>query len=255
MIFIFIKSPKDYYFVPLFHGAAAFIGGIIGLYIIIFKDNISLKIQPVYRLKYYIKNSFSIFLSNIVLSVKDRFSIIIIGATLGMREVAIFDLGIKIMNIFMQVITIANNAVFPKVSREKNLQFVKRFAKYSFLASIILVIIIQPFLNNILNFLSNNLEGTLIVCRILLLSTIILSLSVVISRNYLVAFGYFKYFFYSVIITTIFYVVFIGVAYAFSLLEYVITFAWITVLTYLVELIYRLKIYSKLSKTEIMNDR
>jgi PST family polysaccharide transporter len=251
LIFIFIKQKEDFLYVPLLNGIGALLGGTIALYMLFVKDEIRFTWQPIHIMRLYLKDSLPIFFSNITSSIKDRFNVIFIGSSLGMHDVAIYDLGIKVMTVFMQPIIISNNAIYPKIAREQNIFFVKKFIKISFIVVLILTLLVQPFLPFLLDFLSNNLEGTIEVTRILLISPIIGSISFILSRNILLAFGQYKYFSLGVIYTTVFYLMSIGIAYYFTLLNSVFVLAIITVATYLFELLYRLYICVKIKAFKI----
>jgi PST family polysaccharide transporter len=251
LIFIFVKQKTDYLYVPLLNGIGVLLGGSIALYIVFIKDNIKFIWQPIYIIKYYLRDNLPVFFSNMILSIKDRFNIIFIGAFLSMNEVVIYDLGLKVMSVFMQSITVANVAIYPKIAREKNMRFVKKFIKISFIVVLISILLIQPFLQFILDFLSNNLEGTIDVARVLLVSPIIFAISFIFSRNVLLVFGKYKYLFLGTIYTTAFYLLFIGMIYYFNVIN-VFVFAVLTVATYLFEFIYRL--YICLKTKNLYND-
>jgi PST family polysaccharide transporter len=243
-IFIFIKRTDDYIYVSLLHGLGSLFGGIAALYIVFVKDGIKLSRQPIQKLLICLKNNLPLFISNIIISVKDKFNVILIGSFLGMHDVAVYDLGIKIMTIFMQPIGIANNAIYPKIAKEQNKAIAKKFIKLCTLAIVCIIIFVQPFLGFILNYLSDNLEGVVLVTRILLLSPIICAISISLAYC-IMAFGKYKYLFTSALFTTLFYIFIISVSVFLKLLNSIYTFVFIAVLIYLFELIYRLYICQK----------
>ncbi|MDR1879776.1 MAG: oligosaccharide flippase family protein [Tannerellaceae bacterium] len=250
-IFIFIRQKEDYLFVPLLNGAGAFLGGVIAWYFVFIKDKIAFLWPSFSTIKWYLKDNLPIFFSNIIVAVKDKFNVILIGSFAGMQEVAIYDLGVKVMNVFIQPNMIANSAIFPRMAREKNIPFIRKFITVSFLLTLSAVILSQPFLPYVLDFLSNNLEGTTRVTRILLLSPVIVSVSVALARNVLLTFNQYRYFFLSNVYTTVFYLVLLVFMYCFSLLNNILWFAAITVATYLFELIYKYYICKKMKLISI----
>lgn len=239
-IFLFIHQPDDYLYVPLLNAIGIFIGGLIALFIMIVKHKNNFSFQPISQIILYLKDGLPIFISNIAVAVKDRFNTLFIGTFLGMTDVAIYDLATKIMNIFMQLIVVANNAIYPKVAKQKNMQFVRQFIYLSLIGVISLIILIQPFLPFMLDFLSKGLTGTLLPTEILLLSPIILAVSVPLARNCLIVFGLYNFVLKNCFFTTIFYLLLIFGTYILVGFNAVYQFTIIAVLTYLFEITHRL---------------
>ncbi|MEM7487056.1 MAG: oligosaccharide flippase family protein, partial [Bacteroidota bacterium] len=125
LMYVFIKDKSDYLLVPLFFGLGAFVGGLIGIKMLFSFKGISFKIYPFKMYYHYIKSSYLLFASALVISIKDRFNIFIVGYFLGMQEVAIYDIGMKLVSLIMQPIESVNGAIFPKVAKELNMDFVK----------------------------------------------------------------------------------------------------------------------------------
>jgi PST family polysaccharide transporter len=245
MIFLFVKEKSDYLLVPLFSGIGALIGGLISLYIIFFREKVRFKFQNINILILYLKSSFALFASDIVISLKDKLNVFFIGLFLGMKDVAIYDLGMKIVGLILQLVNIANNAIYPKVAVQKDMNFVKKITKYTFYVVCFLVFIIQIFINNILHLFNQDLSEAIIPIRILLLSPIIFSISFPMAHNCLVVFGKYKLLLIGMIITSILYLMLIYIGYLFQILDSIISFAIITVLVYFIELIYRYFIIKK----------
>lgn len=244
-IFLFIHKPDDYLYVPLLNSVGIFCGGVVAIYFVFIKDKNVFIIPSMHILINYMKDAFPIFISDAVVSIKDRFNIIFIGIFLGTTNVAIYDLALKIMNIFMQPISVANHAIFPRISITKNMDFVKKFMFILAVSITILIILIQPFLSSILDFLSNDLEGTLLPTEILLLSPIIMVFSLTIARNCFLIWGFYRYILIGSVYTTIFYLILIGMGYVSNQLNNIYFFALVTVLSFLFELVYRLYICYK----------
>lgn len=252
LIFLFVKEKSDYLLVPLFGGFGAFIGGIVSLYIIFFREKVIFKFQNINVLIIYLKSSFALFASDIVISLKDKLNVFFIGLFLGMKDVAIYDLGMKIVGLILQLVNIVNNAIYPKVAVQKDMNFVKKITKYTFYVVCFFVFILQIFINNILHLFNQDLSEAIIPIRILLISPIIFSISFPMAHNCLVVFGEYKLLLIGMIITSIFYLILIYFGYLFQILDSIIYFAIITVLVYFIELIYRYFIIKKKMYETIM---
>lgn len=241
MVFIFlvIKDKTDYLYVPVLNGVGAFLGGIIGLFVMFKRDKVSFIWQKVTVLKYYIKDSFPIFLSYVIINIKDRFNVVFLAVGMGLTEVAVYDLATKIMKLVMQPIDIVNTAIYPKVSRDKDMNYMLKITKLIFVTVIVGVLLLQPFLPYIIQLIDEELYNAILPTRILLIAPIMMVWSLALGRNCLLVNGKYKVFTKGMLLTTLFYLLIIGTAYLLGYFNYIMTFVVITLLTYLFELLYR----------------
>lgn len=249
LIFVFIHKMEDYFLVPLFMSIGYFLGGLVSLYIIFFKEGIHW-VRPKWdTIKFHIKDAAPISATNVISSVKDKLSYILLGSFVGMHEVVIFDLGVKFTNILVKPTTIIGTVLFPKISKERNLELFSKVALYSFIGNFFVIILFNLFLPQIIHFFITE-PIDLLPLRIFLLAPLFLSLSSFISTNKIIGFGYNKYILYSIILTTITYVLSLMLMFYMNLLQSVLVFIIIRVFAYLTELIYRLYISHKISVKE-----
>lgn len=239
LILFFVQTKEQYLLVPLLNGIGGIVGGVISLYIVLKKEQVSFYIPKLSILKKYLKDSFPLFASDAIISVKDRFNYIFLGTFLGMDKVAIYDIGIKILTLVMIPISIINNALYPKMSIEKNKTLLKNLMKYSLIFYFIVCILIQPFIPFIIKFFAGGMESAILPTRILLIAPIIFCLGLPLAHNGLVVFSKYKSLFIGMLLTTIFYLICILLGSYFDLLYNVSNFAIITVLVYLFEYFYR----------------
>ena len=246
-IFLFVKEKDDYLLVPLFNGIGAFIGGILTIYIIFYKENVKFNIVDTKKAFLYLKESFPLFASNVIISIKDRFNIVFIGMFIGMHGVLIYDIGVKIMALLMQPISIVNNAIYPKVAIEKNMNIVKKTMKYSFFIMLVGILILQPFISDIIELINKDIVDSTMPTRVLLIAPIVFSISFPLAHNCIVVFGKYKILLVGMLLTTLFYLMLILTGYLFNMLTNVTVFAVITVLVYSFELLYRYVICKKMN--------
>lgn len=142
LIFIFIKAPADYLYVPLLYGIGSLVAGTISLYIVFRIHKIRFYWQPYSNLKYFFKDSLPIFISNVSSNIYISTNKIVIGAFLGMEEVSFYDLAEKITSILKTPQGILVQSLFPKISKEKNLTFIKRIFKISIIINVGLFLIL-----------------------------------------------------------------------------------------------------------------
>lgn len=247
LIFIFVKNEADYYYLPLFKSIGFFIGGITSLYIIFFKHNIKFTIPKINVLKSYMKDALPIFSTEIITSIKDKFSYILIGSFVGMHEVLIYDLGAKFTTVLVKPVTILSRVFLPKIAREKNIKLFRKTGLGSFILMLVIIITFNLFLPFIVKFFLSE-EINLMPLRIFLLAPLFLAISSYIASNSIIAFGFNKHILYSIIITTIIYISATGIFYFLNALNNILAFIIITVTAYFAEFIYRLIISKRIIK-------
>lgn len=245
LIFIFITSPDDYLLVPIFYGIGAFLGGVSGIFILFFKYKIRFVLPRMSMIKSHFKESFPLFVSNAIISVKDRFSAFFIAGSLGMSQVAIYDFYTKIMNVFFQPIDSINAAIYPKMSRERDMRFLRKVTKYVFLLLVLVIGFLQIPLKSLVLLINEEIATEVTSLRIMLISPLILCISLALARNCILVLGKNKLFTLGMVLTSGFYLLLIGIIYLFGIHSSLVSFAIISVLVYLFELIYRVFVVKK----------
>ncbi|BDD06963.1 transporter (plasmid) [Aureibacter tunicatorum] len=247
LIFLFIKSESDYLLVPIMNGTSILVASFYGFYLMIYKEKIQLKLVSFQYLLEVLSNATPLFLSQAIISIKDRTSQLIIGVVLGMGEVAIFDLGMKISNVIIKLPVVINQTIFPKVVKDKNMKFVMKISNITFLILLIIVSTLwylTPFIITL--FTDKNFDNAVIIIRILMLSPIFLSYSTFFGNNCLLIFDKKKEYMNGMLFTTLFYLFLIVSAYLVGMINSILVISLITVLVYLFEMIYRVYYSRKL---------
>lgn len=195
LIFVFIHIPSDYLFIPIINGIGALLAGITSLFIIFGKHRILFGLQPVERLKFYFKDSIPIFVSNVSIKLYVSTNKVIVGSFLGMAEVAYYDLAEKLVSVLKMPMAILSQSLFPKISKEKNLQFVKQIFKLSLLANISFYLLFILLSKYIVLFLGGKtmLEAVLIV-NLLAFTVPVIAMSNIFGIQLLLTFGHNKTF-------------------------------------------------------------
>ena len=195
LIFLFVKKSDEYYYIPIFNGLGHIIAGILALYIIYFKHNIKFSLQTINSIKYYFWDSISIFISNISVSIYITTNKVVAGIFLGMAEVSYYDLAEKLINIFKMPIGILSQSLFPKISKDRDISFIKRVFKFSISLNFLLVLLIFIFSKFIIKVIGGEeMIPTVIILNILALSIPIIAMSNVFGILTLLPFGYNKLF-------------------------------------------------------------
>lgn len=142
LIFIFIKKPEDYYLVPLFNGIGSLISGVICLYIVFVKEKIKFSFQPVSTIKFYLKDSTAIFVSNSASQIYSNTNKFLIGNIFSNSMVALYDVAEKIVLAMKMPHSVLNQAIFPKISKEKNRKFAEQLFYYTGFGELILYFVV-----------------------------------------------------------------------------------------------------------------
>ena len=195
LIFLLIQSPDDYLFVPIAVGVGHLIGSLMSIYIIFFKHRIKFSLQSFQTLKFYFLDSIPLFLSGLSFNIISSNNKFIIGSFVGMGEVAYYDLADKLRTLFKLPQTIINLTIFPRVSREKNIVFIKQMFKITIFVNLILVSIVLLTSPKIITILAGNeMLPSLSLVNTLIFSILLLAMKDVFGVQILIPNGYNKIF-------------------------------------------------------------
>jgi PST family polysaccharide transporter len=214
-IFVLVKAKDDFLLVPMLNSCCAFIGGVIALYVVFIKEKISFVRQPFKTLKYFFNDSLPLFLSSLSTQIYVKANKVLVGSFLGMGEVAIYDLGEKVTSLLKVPVSMISQATFPKISREKNIDFVNKVMFITVISISVLYLLV--FVNSrwIVEALSGmENEQAVKILRLLSFSVIISAVNLFLGGNRLLPFGYKKYYVLNTIYSCLFY--FAGFAFLWS---------------------------------------
>lgn len=239
LVFITVKTADDYLWVPILYTVGFAIGGVIAMYIIFKKDGLSFIMPSKKQMMYYIKDSSAIFATDLLCTIKDRFNYLLVGLYSTMGNVVIYDLCLKINGLISQPLAICGTVLFPRFSKFHSIKHIKYFMLFSFVITMVMVVLVNIFMQEISYFfLKEHVDLSPI--RLFSVAPVILSLSTIVSSNVFVAWGYNKYVFHSIVITTIAYILSLALFWATSQLNSIYSFVTVALISYLTELLYRL---------------
>lgn len=249
LIFAFVKEKSDYILIPLFYFAGALFSGLISIASLFFKFNIRLRMPELYYFRYLVKDCLPVFSTDIICTIKDKLCYMLIGSTIGMSEVTIYDLAIKLNTIVSKPTTIFSTVLLPHFAKTRNINKIKKTIMAIMCFTLCVVIVANVFLDDIvLFFLKEHID--ILPIRLLLLAPIILSVSVTIYYNVFIALGYNRYVLYSIIVTTLVYVLLLLIVWAGGFLSSLYSYIIIALIAFLVEMIYRLVKFRKIAINE-----
>lgn len=173
-IFIFIDNKDDFYLVPIFNSLGQISIGIVAIIIMFKQYNIRFKIPKLNEIKFYFKDGWHIFISNISVTLYTSAITTILGFFCSNTIVGYYSIADKFIQIVRSFITPLSQAVFPFLSsiaandRGKVLYINAKIFKYGIIPLICLSVSIYFFAENILSLIvKNDIKESAIILKIL----------------------------------------------------------------------------------------
>ena len=167
-----------------------------------------------------------------------------------MGNVVIYDLGFKLMGLASKPSGIITTVLLPRFAQSRNIKKLQQVLVFVFLISVGMVVLMNIFMEPIVQFFLHQ-EVDILPIRLFSIVPIFLCPSVVIANNFFIGFGYNKFMFYSISFTTVVYLVLLFVIWLTGYIHSLYSFIFLAIISYLVELIYRLYIFQT-KKKELM---
>ena len=246
LVFALVKESSDLYMVPLLYSIGYLLGGVFSLYIVFGLLGLRIKKVSSKAVLSLAKESLPIFASDMITAIKDRFNILLMGGFIGMGNVVIYDLGMKINLLVSKPTEILRIALFPRAAKDRNIPEVRKTIMVSFVISFMLVVVVNVFMPFICRFFLNE-DIDLLPLRLFTMAPMLLSVSVLIAFNVFVAFGYNRYVLNSILITTGCYLSLLICCYLTNQMNSLMVFVLISMVAYLVEFIYRVLKFKKIA--------
>ncbi len=161
LLFMVVDTKSDFLLVPIIYGIGALLSAIYSIYILVFKEGIRLYWVGLDCLFLHIKESSVFFISGLSALIKDRSNLFFIGILLGMKEVAVYDIVNKVINLVLAVLFNISNVMFPYFSQKKDPSFSRKVVAITLAVSILSYLSIIVFGTTILGVISKKdlLEG------------------------------------------------------------------------------------------------
>lgn len=154
-IFYFIKKPNDLLLFSTITNLSILFSSIFAFAYLLIVEKISLKIVSLKKIREYIKDVFYFF-SSIFLTALHSYTLnLIIGLRWGMTDLAIYDLATKIVQIPTMLVASINDALFPRMVANFNVQSLKKIIKIERIIGITVIVVIITFGKLAVNLLGN----------------------------------------------------------------------------------------------------
>jgi len=205
--FIFIKGPEDLLLFVFLLVITNILMGTAG-YISLVKNH---NFKPVWVkmpvIKGYVKDAYMFFLGMFLSLTFNFATIFLIGLYFSMEFVAGFDVALKIVLVAIIPFDILQQAVYPTVTRNKDKKLIRRLIALSFLAGMVLMVLLYSFSDSLLGiFGGTEMIKYKEVLQALSVMVPFSALTFILGSCTLLAFGYTKEFNYSLIISSALYI-------------------------------------------------
>ena len=238
-VLFLIKNPEDYYLVPLLESGALFIGGLVSVTIVVKKFKIKYIFPTLNKLRYYLKEGWYLFVSNLSISLYRSLNIVILGLFADNTAVGLYSAGEKLIKTFQTILNPITQTLYPYISRitVKSKESSLKAVKYIVYSIIGVSTAIVALLNSFNKPISKLLMGQEVVAieqilRIASFAIIFGAVNYVVGIIFMTNFGMKKQFTQSVLITGImnvlicvflsYYFAEIGTAISFTLAEVIL---------------------------------
>jgi len=190
LVFVVIMVPGDYIIYPLVLGIGTVTGAILGLLIVFVRHHVRFRFQSLATLRFYLNDNILYFFSNVSTQIYVNANKIIVGAFLGMVEVAYYDVAEKVINILKVPYALLSQTLFPKVAHDRNTSMLKRTMWVSVFLTFFVIILLFLFSEKIVLILSGtNNHSAVVLMRILSISLIPIALGLYYGDLILINFG------------------------------------------------------------------
>jgi PST family polysaccharide transporter len=228
LVFVVIKEPSQYIYIPILYAVGSFLSTLIAYYIIIFKDKISLSKIKIIDTLSMIKDSFFILFATIGTVFRDRVTIILIEKYLGLEIVAYFDLALKIINILLTPFHMVSQVLYPHIARTKDMILLKKVLVSVVILSLVVVGIFIYNIDIIVTMINGEYNQTLkYIMSYLIFIVPVGIISLLVGDNILIVFNSSKWVVYSMLCAVVVYaslVITINYLYSLTLDKFIIFF-------------------------------
>ena len=138
-ILLFIKNPNDLIIYAIISTLSIILPAALLLYYLVKKEKLHLKIVCLKSTIQFLRESFPVFISIFMDTIKQESITLIIGLLFGMREVALFDLAKKIILLPRMMLSNINISIFPKLRKSPTSENIRRIIRYEWFTGLFTV--------------------------------------------------------------------------------------------------------------------
>ncbi|RZN84960.1 oligosaccharide flippase family protein [Acinetobacter johnsonii] len=155
-IFIFIQGKSDLWIFALITSFGVLVSSIISFIYVLKVDKVKIVFKKINEVSYMYREALPYFFSNITGVTKEQIIVILLGVFFGMKEVALYDLAMKIVSIPRTIFVSLNTAIFPKLIKSLNRRIIKKIIAFEFLIGFAVILSIVLFGRYVVEFLGDS---------------------------------------------------------------------------------------------------
>lgn len=209
LIFVFIQKPSDFYVINLLQSIGFLISGFASLFLVNYYLKVKFSKPSLSRMKFYLSDSWHIFLSTVSISFYREANIIILGLTTNYVMVGQYAAMEKVIKAMQSLMEPLSKALFPFFGRKLNnsdgidASFVKFGKLYGLLLLLLIIVlyIIGPYF--LIWYLGQSFASSIIIFQILLPVIFLGGLNYYLGIIGLINLGFNKYFLKAVFVSGI----------------------------------------------------
>lgn len=197
LVFVVIKTPSDYRFVPLLNSLGFISVGIFSLFFILKKFDVKFIKPTLYELKYQLKEGWHLFISTFATSLYTTANSFILGLFTNNTVVGYYSAAEKIIKAIEDLISPVFYTVYPylsrqvEVSRGKALDFIRKILKFVSVGTFLISIFVFVFSDLIAKILlGNNYNQSVIIIKLLAFIPFIGGINIILTSLTMLSFNF-----------------------------------------------------------------
>ncbi len=234
LIFLLIKSPKDYQYVAILNSMGFIISGILGIFVAKKRFGLIITYPKIKDIKYQFKNSFEFFIANISNTVYTNTNSFCLGLVANSILVGYYIAAERIYSAIHMATAPIGIALYPYISKTKNVPLYKKIFYPSCLLILFICIFVYIFAKEIIVlFYGSEMLNAYVTLRIFCITVFFSSISGLIGYPLVAAMGYSKIVNMSLTIAAAVHIIGLGLLYLNNNLN-ITTIAYLTILPYVI---------------------
>lgn len=213
-LFLIVRKPNDYIYIPICYSCGSIIAGIMSLVFIRHSFGMKYFVTSISEVWQTLYDSSKFFLSRLSVSLFTNTNSFVIGLVCGNTAVGYYSLAEKIYVALNSIYGPINGAIFPYMTKERNLPLFKKILRYGIVMNgfiLVAVYLLFPYLAPYV--FDNFAVESMAVMSILLLSNFVSLPGTFLGYPFLAAWGHPNFCNYSVVASSVFHLCGLGVLY------------------------------------------
>lgn len=214
-LFVIVREPDDYIYIPICYSSGAIVSGILSLYLIRKKFGMHFFLTSWREIKEATIDSARYFLSRISVSLYTNTNSFVLGLVCGNAAVGYYSLAEKIYIALNSIYGPINGTIFPYMTKEHNLRLFKKVIGWGTVLNALMIgvfYLVFPYICPL--FFENFASESYAVLNIFLLANVVCLPATFLGYPFLAAWGHPNYCNYSLIVTSLIHISGLLVLYA-----------------------------------------